>query len=719
MRKSFAICALILCLLVSACTTVTEEDLTDLQSPNAVAKKEALDRISKGPGFPLELVAPVLNRGNEEKAVAIVLELLHNGRETKDMQLSVLRALGRLGTKTKVSASPLIEKLKDNDPDIRRGAIEALTKTKSQEGLQALMRLLASEPDKYAVIWALGEIGDPAAIPTLDQFLASADEYERYNAQKALAKIGKGKETDAGSSLAVAGGTGAGPVPSVPFQEREKVLADKASDGRIPGEVLARGANNAIPKRQDARGMTRQTGQVQVQKDGKKDTEDVESLALQRRQLLQNLATQRKFKQETEPAGADLTKIFPSVSQDAGARQGTKNQVLSPDTGEKEKTIKAQQKQGMQERPPSTTAPPALVMTQPVLNSQRLDAGLRGSDQASHSQQGREDETQKGVQVPAGQEAPDAAAILYRDALAYHKKGSLQEAKKLYEAALEVSPNLASAWNNLGTIYMKERNYGGALTALQRALRIEPDCADPYYNLACLCALQKNVAESLSYLKKAVSADGEARKWALTDEDLKNLHGHSEYEKIIREEKGESPGLIIGQSGLNPQHARAAKKDWAQASHSEQKGKEEAQHVPQVPGATDEAAILYRNALAYHREGSLTKAKELYEAALEISPNLASAWNNLGTIYMKERNYGGALTVLQRALRMKPDHADPYYNLACLYALQENVATSLSYLKKAVSVDGEVRNWALTDADLKNLHGHSEYEKIVQETKSS
>jgi tetratricopeptide (TPR) repeat protein len=695
--------------------------LTDLQNPNAVAKKEALDRISKGPGFPLDLLVPVLNRDNEEKAVTIMLRLLHNGRETKDMQLSVLKALGQLGGKTKVPASPLIMKLKDKNPDIRRGAIEALAKTKSQEGLPALMQLLDSKRDKYAVIWALGEIGDPAAIPTLDRFLASADPYERYNAQKALAKIGKGKQMGAGSSVAVAGGSGVGPVPTLPFQEREEVLADKASDGRVFGKVLARGANKAIPKRQDARGMTRQTGQVQVQKAGKNDTERVDSLALQRRQLLQTLATQRKFKKETEPAGTDLTKIVPSVSQDAGARQETTNQVLSPDRRKKEKTRKAQQKQGMQERPPSTTAPGALVMAQPALNSQSLDAGMRGSDQASHSQQGSEEETQKGVQVPAGQEAPDTAAILYRNALAYHREGALQEAKKLYEAALEISPNLASAWNNLGTIYMKERNYGEALTVLQRALGIKPDCADPYYNLACLYALQKNVAESLSYLKKAVSVDGEVRKWALTDADLKNLHGHSEYEKIIREAKGlyESPRLIIGQSGLGPQHSKAGKKAWDEASHSEQEGREEAQRVPQVPGAPDEAAILYRNALAYHKEGSLEKAKELYEAALEISPNLASAWNNLGTIYMKERNYGGALRVLQRALRMKPDHADPYYNLACLYALQENVATSLSYLKKAVSVDGEVRKWALTDADLKNLHGHSEYEKIVRETKSS
>jgi len=135
-------------------------------------------------------------------------------------------------------------------------------------------------------------------------------------------------------------------------------------------------------------------------------------------------------------------------------------------------------------------------------------------------------------------------------------------------------------------------------------------------------------------------------------------------------------------------------------------------------GTSEKGAKLYLDALAHHREGSLQKAKKLYEAALKISPDLASAWNNLGAIYMKERNYSAALSVLQKALRIKPNDADPYYNLACVYTLQKDIARGLSYLKKAVSVDGEARNWAMTDADLKNLHGHSEYEQIIRKTRS-
>ena len=134
--------------------------------------------------------------------------------------------------------------------------------------------------------------------------------------------------------------------------------------------------------------------------------------------------------------------------------------------------------------------------------------------------------------VPRASE-PDSATRLYSQALALQKKGRLQEGKKLYEAVLEQSPRFVSALNNLGAIYVKEGNYAEAARMLEKAIRIEPSYVDPYYNLACLHALRKDVGRSLFYLKKAVSVNQGVREWAKTDTDLENLHGHSEYEKLI------------------------------------------------------------------------------------------------------------------------------------------------------------------------------------------
>lgn len=134
---------------------------------------------------------------------------------------------------------------------------------------------------------------------------------------------------------------------------------------------------------------------------------------------------------------------------------------------------------------------------------------------------------------PAPGPRPVEEMTLFKRALALHKEGRLQEAKKMYEAALKRSPNLVSAMNNLGTIHIGEKDYPQAHSVLQRAMLADPSCADPYYNLACLNALQTNVEQSLFYLKKAIAADDTVRHRAKGDTDLAHIWGHVEYEKMV------------------------------------------------------------------------------------------------------------------------------------------------------------------------------------------
>jgi len=189
----------------------------------------------------------------------------------------------------------------------------------------------------------------------------------------------------------------------------------------------------------------------------------------------------------------------------------------------------------------------------------------------------------------------------------------------------------------------------------------------------------------------------------------------------IAQEKPQALALAMGTERVQSQVRRSATKTVNQRTKFAQIGTSEPRQVAAQPddsGVSEEAAALYLQGLAFQKEGSLEEAKKMYEAALKVSPNLASAWNNMGTIYMKERNYGSAIIAFQKALRIKPQDADPYYNLACLYALQKNVSQSLSYLRKAITVDEAARQWAMIDDDLKNLRGHSEFKKMVNSATS-
>jgi HEAT repeat protein len=154
-------------------------------------KQEAIKRIPKEPPFPLSLANRFFGSNETEKAVAIMVGLLREGKETKDTERLIVRSLGQLSRRTEVSMAPLIQKLEDKDSRVRGEVVEALGRSKNKQALTALLKMLDKEPSNYPLIWTIGEIGDQRAVPYLNRLLMNENEYVRYNAHQALAKIGK------------------------------------------------------------------------------------------------------------------------------------------------------------------------------------------------------------------------------------------------------------------------------------------------------------------------------------------------------------------------------------------------------------------------------------------------------------------------------------------------------------------------------------------------
>jgi tetratricopeptide (TPR) repeat protein len=121
---------------------------------------------------------------------------------------------------------------------------------------------------------------------------------------------------------------------------------------------------------------------------------------------------------------------------------------------------------------------------------------------------------------------------IYNKARLFHKSGRLRDAKRLYHETLRLHPGYVDALNNLGVIFIHDRDFTAARSSFEKAIRLEPANVDPYYNLACVCAVMGDTKMSLTYLKKAVSLDRSAIDWARKDADLKNLRELSEFKKI-------------------------------------------------------------------------------------------------------------------------------------------------------------------------------------------
>ena len=129
---------------------------------------------------------------------------------------------------------------------------------------------------------------------------------------------------------------------------------------------------------------------------------------------------------------------------------------------------------------------------------------------------------------------------------------------------------------------------------------------------------------------------------------------------------------------------------------------------------TAESKAIFAQALDRQRKGKLEKAKILYRKVVEIDQYNVKAFNNLGVIYMGEKNFKLAIMRFNDALNIKHDYTDAHYNLACLYAQKNDVPQSLFYLKNAIEFNPEVRKWAKNDGDLKALANLPEFKKILE-----
>jgi tetratricopeptide (TPR) repeat protein len=82
--------------------------------------------------------------------------------------------------------------------------------------------------------------------------------------------------------------------------------------------------------------------------------------------------------------------------------------------------------------------------------------------------------------------------------------------------------------------------------------------------------------------------------------------------------------------------------------------------LPALPAQTDsgegDARVqeLYDQAKAAQSQGDLATAIAKYEQILRIAPRLGPAYNNLGALYFRQRDYRKAATVLEQGLKISP-----------------------------------------------------------------
>lgn len=117
---------------------------------------------------------------------------------------------------------------------------------------------------------------------------------------------------------------------------------------------------------------------------------------------------------------------------------------------------------------------------------------------------------------------------------------------------------------------------------------------------------------------------------------------------------------------------------------------------PKVASTIDEKANrsaekeeLYRQGLGAAHNEDYDRAETAYRRLIELEPNSAEAFNNLGVIYVRRGAMGKGIEALRAALRIAPDYAEATLNLAVALERQGEVAEASQHYRRFLSVAGE------------------------------
>ena len=98
---------------------------------------------------------------------------------------------------------------------------------------------------------------------------------------------------------------------------------------------------------------------------------------------------------------------------------------------------------------------------------------------------------------------------LVADAIALHKSGRLDEAERLYRAALRMTPGHGAITHNLGVLAAAQGKYGDAIGHFDAAIAAEPRYASAHYNRAAALEASGRTRDAIQGYSRACAIEPE------------------------------------------------------------------------------------------------------------------------------------------------------------------------------------------------------------------
>ena len=202
--------------------------------------------------------------------------------------------------------------------------------------------------------------------------------------------------------------------------------------------------------------------------------------------------------------------------------------------------------------------------------------------------------------------------------LNYEAKGYFDYALEDYNRAIELKPDHVTAYLNRGNVYDNKGDYDRAIINFNKVIELSPNLAEGYNNRGNTYKNKGDYDRALDDFSKTIALKPD-------DANAYNNRGNA------HNRKGDYDRAIV---------------DYTQAI------KLDLNHF---------AAYLNRGN-AYNNKGDFEQAIENYTQAIQLKPDDANAYNNRGAAYNSKGDYDRAIVDYTQAIQFKPDYASAYNN---------------------------------------------------------
>jgi predicted O-linked N-acetylglucosamine transferase (SPINDLY family) len=258
---------------------------------------------------------------------------------------------------------------------------------------------------------------------------------------------------------------------------------------------------------------------------------------------------------------------------------------------------------------------------------------------------------------------PQALAM----AFAHHQAGRLAEAEQIYGQILQVDANQVDALHLLGVIAGHTGRADMAVDYLHAALRLKPDFADAHNNLGNVFLNQRQLAKAVASFQEALRCKPDS------------AEVHNNLGMALREQGKLAEAVVsFGQ-------ALRLKSDFPEAHNNLGSALREQGQLAEAVVCLEQALCLapefaeahHNLGLALREQGKLAEAVARSEQALRLKPDLAEAYDSLGFALREQGRLAEAIAAYRKAVQIKPGYTQAHSNLlyTLIFCPEYNAAT--------------------------------------------